>query len=920
MVPLNATAAKVKAALAAKSPLEKLTASTAHIPGINLDIVESMLASFASAFTQHNRLIKLQIADGRKFPELLLPQSVEGLERLSDTYRYEVTCLSPDAFIPLEELLGKSAQLDIITGYGGLPVSFEELEEHSPPEDITRCGLITAAEELPSDGGFAKYKLVIQAPLALLRHRVTSRVFQDITVPNIVEQIIKEHLHANSALGGILNLKFSLDYLGRYEPRSFCLQYRENDLAFIERILFEEGISYRYEHQPGAVPSVTLVLFDSPHDLPQASQGKVRFHRADATETEDSITEWIEERQIGPGEVNLTSYNYKTVTTHDVAARGNSGKGGEYVYAEASLVDYDPQTLYYGKDANDLERYAVYRQEAHDWEKGCYSGQGNVRQLKAGDWFVLTDHPLFKDKEAAKFVACSVRFSAHNNLPGDLLKYLSGVKSVPAPYRVRFEARRRGLPLTPAYGHTRHARPTAPGIQSALVVGPRNETEVYTDPMGRIKVQFHWQRPKEHPQFGADFDDRSSCWVRVIYPCAGASWGSQYLPRIGQEVLVDFIEDDIDRPIVISVVHNGQQPNPWFSDAGMLPANRTLSGIKTKEFYGEQYGELLFDDTQNQVRTKISSEHGKTQHNQGYLIHPRRDGKGQPRGDGAELRTDNQLAVRAGEGLLLTTEPKLNATGKQVDREQAQAQLFAARKSAQVLGEVAEKQQADVIETGPETRNVEGQKEAKTPSGHLDHMLEAVNAWEAGTNTDPKGETGTEQPGRQPVLLASAAEGMAFATPQEMVLASGSNLDMVTQRDMQQTTVRRWIHNVKSKISLFVQGVADKVNLKLITAKGHALLHAQSGNVEVTADKNVTISANKEKLLAAAGKEFLVTCGGAYIRISGGKIDVHCPGKLSIKAGEHSYTGPTSMDVNAPKWLISEPGKIANAFKFNSSE
>jgi len=432
-------------------------------------------------------------------------------------------------------------------------------------------------------------------------------------------------------------------------------------------------------------------------------------------------------------------------------------------------------------------------------------------------------------------------------------------------------------------------------------VGPKNGEEVYTDEMGRIKIQFHWQRPKEHREFGANYDDRSSCWVRVGYPSAGAAWGSQYIPRIGQEVFIEFYDDDIDRPIVTGVLHNGSQINPWFSDVGQLPPNRALSGIKTKEFYGQQYGELLFDDTQNQVRTKLSSEHGKTQFNQGYLTHPRRDGQGQPRGEGAEFRTDLQLAVRAGEGLLLSTETKPGATGKQIDREQAQALLQAARNSAQVLGETAEKQKADVVETGPETRSEEGAKEGKTPYGHLDHMVEAIESWEASTNTDLEKKTATaDQPGRQPVLLASATEGIGLVTPQEMVLTSGKNLDMVTQRDTQQTSVRRWIHNVGKKISLFVHGVADKVNLKIITAKGHGLLHAQSGNVEVTADKNVKMTATEEKLTAAAGQELLATCGGGYIKIAGGKIDVHCPGTLSIKAGSHNYSGPTSMDQRIP--------------------
>ncbi|MEO2216988.1 type VI secretion system tip protein VgrG, partial [Chromobacterium vaccinii] len=119
----------------------------------------------------------------------------------------------------------------------------------------------------------------------------------------------------------------------------------------------------------------------------------------------------------------------------------------------------------------------------------------------------------------------------------------------------------------------------------------------HTDAQGRIKVQFHWQRPDEHPTIGAGLDDKSSCWLRVAMPSAGAGWGHQFIPRIGQEVLVDFIEGDIDRPVITGVLYNGSHPTPDFSGAGSLPANKTLSGIKSKEHQGGGYNELLFDDT-----------------------------------------------------------------------------------------------------------------------------------------------------------------------------------------------------------------------------------------------------------------------------------------------------------------------------------
>ena len=865
--------------------------------------ISKMLAAFATAFVQDARFLTLQVGDGETYGDRLLPQSVEGREELSSPNRYEVTCLSPDAYILPEALEGQSAQIKIAVNATRVPGLGE-------PVKIIRCGLITHVDILPSDGGFARYKLTIESPLALLEHRRTSRVFQDILVHNIVRQILDEHCADNSAIGSILNVQFLLRK--QYKPRSYCNQYRESDLEFIHRILFEESLSYRWEHEPGITPRCRLIVFDDPYDLPQAAQASVRFHRAEATEKEDSLTEWTESRSIGPSKTSLHSFNYKTAQTEKTTANGRPvllGKKNEKdrdLPAESTLEDFDAQTLYYGKDDQDLSRYATLRQNVYDRKKSSYHAVGNLRQIIAGEYFDLTGHPGYDmlSKEEREFAVCELEFSAHNNLPS-LSSYLSPLQDVPpesdknkdAPYRVHLSLRKRGQPLAPAYAHTQHARPNANGVQTATVVGPAGE-EVYTDDRGRIKIQFHWQRPKEHPIVGANFNECSSCWLRVAYPSAGVNWGTQYIPRIGQEVLVSFIENDIDRPIVTGVIHNGTHPTPWFSGTGKLPQNRTLSGVKTKEHHGRQYGELLFDDTKDEVRTKLSSEHGKTQLNQGFLIHPRKDGVGEPRGDGAELRTDRHAAIRAAEGLLLSTEAKPEAVGKQLDRKAAQAQLESARTAAQELAKLAEHQKADVLEIGPETRDDEGKKQDKTPKGHLDHMVEAVKAWEAGTNTDPKAKTATEeQDGKQALLLASAVDGLSLTTPEAMILTSGANLDTISLRDTQQTTLRRWIHNAAKKISLFVLGVKGKVNLKLITANGHAQLHAQTGDVEVIGEQNVRLHALKKQILVAAGEEALITCGGAYIKLKDGNIDIHCPGTLSFRSANSSYSGPAEMWV-----------------------
>ncbi|MDR1662756.1 MAG: type VI secretion system tip protein VgrG, partial [Azoarcus sp.] len=649
------------------------------------------------------------------------------------------------------------------------------------------------------------------------------------------------------------------------------------------------------------IPLVTFVVFDDPYKLPQATQGDIRFHREGATEAEDSLAKWTSQRQIGPGAVSLASFDYKAAATN-AAGRSAETDQGEAGGIEAGLEDYDPQTLYYASAEEGLDRYARLRQQAHDRDKKTFFGEGNVRELQAGEWFTLTEHPDYdpEAEEDAQFTVTRLKFAATNNLPGD------GKDKDERPYTVNIEAQRKGIPLACGFAHGQYAKPRARGKQTAIVVGPADE-EVYTDELGRIKVQFHWQRPNEHAEIGAAFNEHSSCWIRVAYPSAGAAWGHQFIPRIGQEVVIDFLESDIDRPLVTGVVYDGRQPVPWFSGAGQLPANKTLSGIKTKEHFGSQYGELLFDDTPEEVRTKLSSEHGKTQLNQGFLVHPRTDGVAEPRGEGFELRTDRHGAIRAGEGLLLSTEPKEAAQGKQLDRETAQSQLDAARELARTQSGIAGNQKADPTEIGPKERDEEGEEQQETMSGHLDHLVEASLAWEVDTNTDLEGPPNNSgQHGRQPILLASAQAGLGVMTPKELVLIAEKNLDSISQRDMQQSTARRWLHNAGGKISLFVQGVADKLNLKLFVAKGDANLWAQSGDVEIVGDQNVSLHANQGKLEIFAGEEAFFYCGGAYIRLKGGNVDINAPAEINLKAARYVWCGPGSMNI-VPKEFPDTP-------------
>ncbi|MEN7430396.1 type VI secretion system Vgr family protein [Chromobacterium sp. TRC.1.1.SA] len=846
--------------------------------------LNALLASFASAFKQEQRLLTLELGSGHIASEQLLPLSLDGDEGISRSYRYTLTCLSPDGNLELKTLLGQPARLGI---------------KDADSDETIRCGVVSQARLAGSDGGFAKYELTIEPPFALLRHRKTSRVFQDLSVPDIVKQIIEEHQAANPAFARVQTLDIQVKPA---QPRSYTLQYRESDFDFIVRLLHEEGYAWRFLHLDDDGPQVELAIFDDAHSLPGSKLERVRFHRSDATEEEDGLTGWEAARQIVPGGTALASYDYKPVYALQSGDQSRIDQGQAGQSLQSSLTHYDAPGLYYAGDEEQLGQYAALRQQANDLQAKSFSGTGSVRGLLPGEWFRLDEHPAHDSDAPAsrEFVVTGQTFQARNNLPTDLAQHI-GVEQDAAPFTTSIQAQRRGIPLTPAYAGTTHAKPTSQGSQTATVVGPAGE-EVHTDEQGRVKVQFHWQRPEEHPTIGAGMDDKSSCWLRVAMPSAGAAWGHQFIPRIGQEVLVNFIEGDIDRPLITGVLYNGSHPPPDFSGAGSLPANKTLSGIKSKEHQGGAYNELLFDDTPGEVRAKLSSEPGKTQLNQGFLTHPRSNGKAQPRGQGFELRTDDHGAIRAAHGLLLTTEAQNGASGKQLAREHAQSQLQSAVALSQALAETATEQLADSMETGPNAIGDDTVKDGKKDKGHLHHQLDALAAWEAGTNTDKNGKTAKEQEGQQPLLILSGPAGIASLTEQSQTLIAEQNLNLVAQRDANHTTGRRWIHNVGKSISLFVAGVQDKISMKLIAAKGKIQIQAQSDAMEITADKDVTITSCKERIEVNAKQEILLTAGGAYFRIAGGNIEVHAPGTVSLKGVEHNFSGPAQMPPKLPQF------------------
>ena len=900
-----------------------------------------LAASGVSLFGQGSRLLKLRFPESTGLgSETLLPHRLTGEEGLSTGYRYVLDCLSADTHLELKGLLGQPAEVSLLLPDGGSRLL---------------CGLVTHAAQNGADGGFAKYVLTLEPALATLRHRRNSRVFQDKTVPQIVACLLDEHLSGNPAFTGVFQYRNHLTQ--DYPIRSYCLQYRETDLAFIERLLAEEGISTRYSHGPeaetslqrgsesrlrserdegretDAVPQHTLILFDRNDELPgcrsesgdeeQSGSGSpssarsrdtrnvLRFHRTDGVETDDAIDVWTGERRIHSGKSTLASYDYQAVSTHvgEDDTRIHPGENGQALAALTDgLEDYDPQTGYYGSDPDEMARYTELRQQAKDLASKTFLGEGTVRHLVPGTWFELAEHPIHDQDgpEDRQFIVTHLTFTAENNLLSELsaeakhalgstlnsvlgdgkARAQSTQQSTP-PYRNTFTAVRRHIPLVPEYQQTAHQKPTAKGLTTATVVGPEGE-EIFTDAHGRIKIEFHWQRQQDHPEGGADRDDHSSTWVRVAMPSAGAAWGTQFIPRIGQEVVIDFVEGDIDRPLVTGVVYNGTHRPPAFSGAGSLPANKTLSGHKSKEYKGSRYNELLFDDSTGEIRTKLSSEHGKTQLNQGYLIHPRTEGKGEPRGEGFELRTDESGALRAAKGMLLSTWQRLNATDRQLSREEALDLMQQSLELFKQFGEYAAQHEALPVDPEPQ-----------------DQLKQKFEDWEKGSNTGSSNtqKNGTGGNGGSPVIGITSPQGIHTSTPESLVSYAGKNVDTIAQQHLQQTAGQRFNLNAGKGISLF----AHEEGVKVIAHRGKMLIQSQHDDTVINAEQNVTVTASQGRITYMANTEIInLVAGGAYIKLDEPNIEVGVPADYTVKATSHDWVGPARMNPVLPTFTISK--------------
>jgi type VI secretion system secreted protein VgrG len=475
--------------------------------------------------------------------DVLLLDGFTGVERVSAPYLYHVELLSTDARIAPEDLLRQPVTLVMQTGSS-------ERQIH---------GLVRRFVQLDRNEELTSYRAEVVPWLWFLSLSRDCRVFQNKSVPEIVEAVWREQGHSD----------FDNRCTQAYAPREYCVQYRETHLDFVSRLLQEEGIFYFFQHEASRH---VLVLADAPSAVQPCPDGdSVRM--APQAAPEDEVVTRLEKRHVVHTErVTLRDYDYLQPSFQLEGTPSTNGR--EEVY------DYPGKFT----RPEDGDRYARVALEAEQAQRHTVRGDGTSRALRSGCSFALTDH--YRPDANQSYLLLEVEHFAQTG----------GYRQNAAPphYWNRFLA----VPADVPYRAPRTTpHPVVHGSQTALVVGPAGE-EVWVDRHGRIKVQFYWDRQGRK-------DENSSLWIRVAQPWAGKGYGSVQIPRIGSEVVVEFLEGDPDRPLVTGCVYNAEQTPPF-----ELPGAGIQMGMKSRSSKGGGgYNEITLTDTKGTELITIHGQH-----------------------------------------------------------------------------------------------------------------------------------------------------------------------------------------------------------------------------------------------------------------------------------------------------------------------
>ncbi len=505
--------------------------------------------------TMENRLLRMNSPLGE---DVLLIRGMTGSEALGRLFYYELDLISEKTDIAFADIVAKPVAIGLKTTSGA------ERFFH---------GYVNRFSQTSVQGALATYRATVVPWTWFMTQRSDCRIFQDMTVPDIIKQVFRDLGMTDFDDSGIDG--------SQYEAWEYCVQYRETDFNFVCRLMEQEGIYFYFKH---AEDKHTLMLCDSP-DAHAASPDHATINyrpQAAGREEPDRILDWVVAQEFRSESFAQTDFDFVN-PSKDLTALAQVDR--QKVHPELSLFDFPGEYL----KNNVGDRLARVRLDELQSGHELATCRTDARGLCVGQKFKMAEHP--REDQNKEYLAVAGSFFIKSDT------FLGGGSSEESESQQQYSCKFTLMDATKQFRPERRTpKPIVQGCQTAIVTGKDGE-EIWTDKYGRIKVRFHWDR------HGAA-DETSSCWVRVAQMWAGKKWGAMFLPRVGQEVVVDFLEGDPDRPLVTGRVYNGTQMPPY-----ELPANSTMSTIKTLSSKGGGgFNELRFEDKKGEEQIFIHAE------------------------------------------------------------------------------------------------------------------------------------------------------------------------------------------------------------------------------------------------------------------------------------------------------------------------
>jgi type VI secretion system secreted protein VgrG len=498
---------------------------------------------------QDERMLGITTALGA---EKLAVGSFTLQEQISRLFQIGAELATEDGEIKLDDVIGQKATIRLNIG-----------------DNDKRYfnGYVSRMVQVANEGHYARYRATIVPWLWFLTRTCDCRIFQQKTVPTIIEDIFRYFGFSD----------YKLNLTANYPTWEYCVQYRETAFNFVSRLMEQEGIYYYFEHEDG---NHTVVLADSiAAHKPFPGYAEVKFHEVqEGADEREVMTDWTMEKEIQPVAYLLQDFDFKKPKMSLLASASVTRNYGK---AEYEIYDFPGEYL----EHDEGQRLSDVRLNELQSQYELLHGQASARGLAAGCTFKLKEHP--RGDQNRDYLITDVSIQADSG-PFDTS---GGAESFSCSLTAIDKSQQfRPTRLTP--------KPIVQGPQTAIVVGPSGE-EIYTDEHARVKVHFPWDRYDKS-------DQDSSCWVRVSQYWAGKQWGSIHIPRIGQEVIVEFLEGDPDEPIITGRVYNADQTPPYG-----LPANKTQSGVKSRSSKGgssANFNEIRFEDKKGSEMLTVHAE------------------------------------------------------------------------------------------------------------------------------------------------------------------------------------------------------------------------------------------------------------------------------------------------------------------------